>query len=665
MKITQFAVALLALGLLAGLSPARAGTTLTVECGWGDRVRADRWVPLFITASDSRSKPRNVIIDIYWPHGGQYAMRIRQAGTIGPDPRTFPLLVPIRGWGYQEASVTLIDEDSGKTIAHFPENAESSNFAQPYFDPNGSLIGISGRRATLDAIQSAGGGNPLVLTGFLDPDRLPDSALGFDSLAALVLNQPNLLRSGVGPAALSDTQQQAILDWVRTGGTLILWPGDGGFPSRSPLVDALPARLGERLNLDLSAEDRAAAGLPQRFGHMAVYQLEPERGAQRIPLFNKGQAAAFAKRVGLGRIVLAPLNVGDLQFDDNAKALALWQPLLAGAVSLTPVPVAAPATEPAPATNPANPVMPGVYVPPTLNDEQQENVATMSIADFLGSVPGAGDFGFSYIAFALIGMMVIVGPVDWFVLKKLGRQPWTWVTTSGWIALVTVGAVYAGHIFKSGDLHYRTLRVIEQADDVTIASTDYVGLYSPRSTEYDITPPDKESWWQPAGVEASGRSSGLKLDVNFEQTQKGNTPDKMFVNVWSLRFLRGDKVEADVPAIAADLKLDPTPAGDGAWRVVGTIKNLTDLPLKNVRIATANGLAACTFTLESFPTTAPAVAPSVVTEIPAHASVRVVGKPISPPMPQNVNVPRNPYMYGYAAPPDEENLWSVASQMNL
>ncbi|HWE94971.1 MAG TPA: hypothetical protein VG269_13480 [Tepidisphaeraceae bacterium] len=661
MKISQIVAALLTLGLFAGLSPARASTTLTVECGWGDRVKADRWVPLFITASDSGPRPRNVVIDIHWPHGGQYAMHIRQFGAIGPEPRTFPLLVPIRGWAYQEASVTLFDDETGKTLAHFPENPDSASFAQPYFNPNGSLIGISGRLATLDALQGIGGAGQILTTGFLDPARLPDSALGYDSLAALVLNGPNLVRSGVGPTALSETQQQAIVDWVRGGGTVILWPGDGGFPSRSPLADVLPARLGERINLDLTPEERAAAGLPPRFARMAVHQLVPDPGAQKIPLLGNGQVAAYSKRVGLGRIVLAPLNVGDLQFDDNSKVTALWQPLLGTAVSLAPT-TAEIAGMPPPTTLPGVKGSMNGYVMPVPNDEQQENTAAMSIADFLGNVPGAGEFGFGYIAFALIAMMVIVGPVDWFVLKKLGRQPWTWVTTGGWIALVTLGAVYAGHLFKSGDLHYRTLRVIEQADNATIATTDFVGLYSPRSTRYDVAPPDGESWWQPAGVEASGRSSGLKLDVDFAQTQKGNLPGAMFVNVWSLRFLRGDTLAADLPAIIADLRLDPAPGG--AWRVVGTFKNLTDQPLKNVRIVTANVIAACTFTPEASSATAPATMPAAISEIPAHATMHVVATPLPTSAAPAAAAPHYPNFYGYNAPPDEANLWSVASQIN-
>src|SRR3712207_8616828 len=53
-------------------------------------------------------------------------------------------------------------------------------------------------------------------------------------------------------------------------------------------------------------------------------------------------------------------------------------------------------------------------------------------------------------------------------LKKLGRQPWTWVTTGGWVALINLGAIYAGHVFKSGELHYRTVELVDQIGRVHV-----------------------------------------------------------------------------------------------------------------------------------------------------------------------------------------------------
>src|SRR5262249_18706100 len=111
-------------------------------------------------------------------------------------------------------------------------------------------------------------------------------------------------------------------------------------------------------------------------------------------------------------------------------------------------------------------------------------MAANRVMDMLGNVPGLGSFDFFYIALVMCGMMVIVGPIDWIVLKKLGRQPWTWTTTAGWIALITLGAMYIGSMFKSGDLHFRTLRLIDQADGMCIADTDAIGIYSPRTGEY-------------------------------------------------------------------------------------------------------------------------------------------------------------------------------------
>jgi hypothetical protein len=132
----------------------------------------------------------------------------------------------------------------------------------------------------------------------------------------------------------------------------------------------------------------------------------------------------------------------------------------------------------------------------------REAASVRQVGDLLGDVPGPGRFGFGYVAGVMIGMMVIVGPVDWFVLKRLGRQPWTWVTTGGWIALVTLSAVYAGHLVKSGELHFRTFQLIDQVDGSAVARADVAALYSPRTTEYDVATP-AESWWEPASRAAT------------------------------------------------------------------------------------------------------------------------------------------------------------------
>ena len=83
------------------------------------------------------------------------------------------------------------------------------------------------------------------------------------------------------------------------------------------------------------------------------------------------------------------------------------------------------------------------------------------------------------------------------VLKRLGLQPWTWVTTAGWIAVITLGAILVGGLFKSGTLSYRTTTVIDEADHSRIAALTLAGIYSPRTTDYTLAT-EPHMWWQPA-----------------------------------------------------------------------------------------------------------------------------------------------------------------------
>ena len=224
--------------------------------------------------------------------------------------------------------------------------------------------------------------------------------------------------------------------------------------------------------------------------------------------------------------------------------------------------------------------------------QQREATALRQVGDLLGNVPGAGQFGFGYVAGVLIAMMVIVGPVDWILLKKLGRQPWTWATTTGWIALVTLSAVYMGHVFKSGELHFRTFQLVDQADGLAVARTDLAALYSPRTTEYTFGAPADE-WWQPAspGDELYGYHRSPQ-EMAFAQTYRGSTPDPTVINVWNLRFLQGESSAASSPLVEASLRVEQRQDnGRPRKHLVGTIKNLGVEPLSHVAVRTKAGWA--------------------------------------------------------------------------
>jgi hypothetical protein len=543
------------------------GTSLGIRVGWGGRVQPDRWNPIYITLSDSTT--RNVLFEFRAPHGGFYGMKSRQVITIGPEPQTFIVYMPLRQFMPEDLSFVVRDATTRRRLADYPGG--------PYFafapvgptSPGYSLLGISGRRVTLRPLMNSLPGARLD-AAHVETEELPTAAIGYDCLDVLILNAPDF-------TALLPEQQQAMLEWVRTGGNLLLWPGDTPVPESGPLVDALPCRIGNTTVIELSPDELKAAGLSARFRQLPGRVLEPRADATAVALMATDRVTAYQKRLGLGRVLVCPTDLSALQFSNPAKHWALWRVVLKGMIRRLPEN----------ATQPDEDYYAGVS-----ETQVREQTALRQVGDLLGTVPGAGSFGFGYVAGVLIAMMVVVGPVDWFVLKKLGRQPWTWATTTGWVALVTLAAVYAGHLFKSGELHWRTFELVDQVDGVTVARTDLAALYSPRTTDYTVeTRPD--IWWQPAspGDEVYGYRRSAQ-DVTFAQTYRGSTPDPMVVNVWNLRFLRGETTTAAPALIEANLRVEQRQA-EGRTRkyLVGTITNAGTEPLVSVAVRTSAGWA--------------------------------------------------------------------------
>ena len=558
-------------------SRAAAETTMQVRLGWDGLIHSDRWNLAFVTLSDT--KPRNVLLEFHTPYDSFQGMRIDQAMTIGPQAQTFPLYLPMRGigLGVEELSVVVRDANSLKKLASFPSATTSLRGGQ-VLDPARNFIGVSGKRATLRNVTDALPG-AMLQAGHLDVADLPADPIGYDCLDVFVLNMAEF-------SEMSAEQQQAIADWVRGGGSLILWPGDDSIPATSPLIDILPCRIGASRIVEIPADTAQTAGLAARFRKLPARDLAPHPGAAPVSLLGTPQLTAYRQRVGFGQVLVSPTDLTALSFADPKKTWDLWKLVLDGMVPKLP----------------DDPFTPPERYYAMSDTGFREAAALRQVGDLLGAVPGAGRFGFGYIATVLIGMMVVVGPVDWFVLKKLGRQPWTWVTTTGWIGLVTLGAIYAGHLLKSGELHFRTFELVDQADGASVARTDIAGLYSPRTTTYDVNTP-VDSWWQPAspGEEyyVYRRSSGNEM--TFHQTYRGSAPEPMIVNVWNLRFLKGRAAGKPAGATLVDAALRITsttgPEGRPEKHVVGTITNPGTTVLKNLAIRTKDGV--CVFALRA------------------------------------------------------------------
>jgi hypothetical protein len=584
------------MALLPGAAWAKVN--LSVEIGWNGAFRPGRWAPIYITAADTQAVPaRNVIIEIKAPHDKTFALSINTAATIRQEPTTFLVYVPLT---FQLEDTVAIIRDSGslKTLAEVPfDQPKPGGGYGGYYGSSGGeiLLGVSGTpqhglgvikgqfnwKSETPPPQNPNQPNyspPSVQVGYLESRMLPDAQVGYNCLDALVLATPDLVN-------MSQQRQEAIATWVRAGGRLILWPGDGLFPADSPIVTLLPCTIGLGNTMTLSLDETKSHGLASRVENVPTRKLTPTPAAEKLDLLD-GKALAYFGRAGLGQVAVLSLDASKLVFNDPIAARKFWRPIFHRTL------------RPYDETHPRN-----YYGWGSDPAETRRLASAEQVIDRLGNVEGVGRFDFSYVALVMVAMMLIVGPIDWFILRKLGRQQWTWVTTAGWIGLITFGALYVGHMLKSGELHYRTVRVIDQVDDKVVGVIDVAGIYSPRTQAYNLEGP-RDCWWEPVNVDLvppwrQGQRAaatiqmiqdrhGQKLLTRFDRD--GNRVPAMNVNVWNLRFMQSELGDpsAEQPFVLADLRIEKVGREN---RLRGTITNRTTTPLNHIFIMTKAGTA--------------------------------------------------------------------------
>jgi hypothetical protein len=119
------------------------------------------------------------------------------------------------------------------------------------------------------------------------------------------------------------------------------------------------------------------------------------------------------------------------------------------------------------------------------------------------------------------------------------------------------------------------------------ATTDFVGVYAPRTRVYEIVPADREGWWQPGADPTHGYGRSIRNDVPFAQDAVSTRPVPMVINVWNLRFLQGQTLASAPPLIEASLRWAKTDSGQN--KVIGSITNRSSATLRDIIVRVSNG----------------------------------------------------------------------------
>jgi hypothetical protein len=413
------------------------------------------------------------------------------------------------------------------------------------------LVGlVAPERGAISLLQSASlPGNRSKEVIDLSLSDLPERLEGLRSFDCLILND-------VDTSALKPEQKAALEAWVSQGGRLVIGGGAGALRATAGLPGSLlPLVPGGEVEMD------ALPGLADFTGGDAVRVPGPfvvatgEMSEGRTLVAQDGVPLVRARTVGSGWVYFVALDLAASPFDAWTGTIPFWEKLMSPGAAYPE------------------------WLPPDMSARQMKS-AQMSYA--LSNLPSLDLPSIRGLGVLLLLYVLLVGPVNYLVLRWKKRLHWAW----GTIPLITVafsaGAFGLGYALRGTDLILNKIAVVSLQSDGTASVTSYLGLFSPARQSYEIEVPGNGllsplasdyNPWGPGGTNALG-------EMIFVQGEPSHVRG-LAVNQWSMQTFMTESTWAGFGQVVSDLQFE-----DDA--LVGTVRNETAHTLADVVLALGN-----------------------------------------------------------------------------
>ncbi len=337
------------------------------------------------------------------------------------------------------------------------------------------VAGLSGAPVGIDQVadlQWQHPGEQPVAVRLESTAALPDEWYGYESLDALVVgtSKPELFDNlePNGPQIL------ALDKWIRMGGKLVLSVGSQGeriLADGSPWARFRPGQLQRMVVPPLANSLEAYAGSSVR-----IEQGVRGRHGLRVPQLQNVHGTVEVRDSNLPLVIRRAWGLGQVIFvaaDLDGPPLADWPDRGLLLSRLLDWSTAAPG-------------------------ELKERTAVMhyGFTDIAGQLRSALDqySGVSAVSFSLVAGLVIlylvlIGPVDYFLLRKFSpRMELTWVTFPLVVIAFSVVAYILAYRFKGEDVRINQVSLIDvDTESKWLRGTSWADIFSPRMDRYDLT----------------------------------------------------------------------------------------------------------------------------------------------------------------------------------
>ena len=530
--LALFAIAVLCAGPFALSSSAAGALTMNARLLLQGHARAGTWAAVEV---DLQNDGPAIQGELQMDGGSQSNARYAMAVDLATGSRkTYILHVQPPSFG-RTVKVDLVA--GGKVL-------DSVSVAYLVHDATQLVVGVLAERpqaliSQIELPQNAMGSQPAIVP--LTVGDLPERPEGWSVLDRLVWQD-------VDSNQLSSQQLDAMRTWLAGGGRLVIVGGSAGIGTLSAFPDdLLPYRPTATLDLDPTRLVSLLGPLPA--GATALPAMAGALASGRALATSGDRVVAAELTYGTGRVTLLGFDPATTWLAESESIAGMWRAAL----------------------------------PPRTNDgarlfDDSQIVQSVYQLPSLALPPTSG-------LLILIGAyIVIIGPLNYFILKRLDRRELAWVTMPLLVLAFTAASFGYGFFLRGTDVAVNEVAIVRGAQDATEATAQvYFGVFSPTRATYQVSVPQGALLAAPINGDPFGQGASTLDIVQGTGPQLPSMVRNLSVGTSSLRVVRAE-LPVEGPRMRATLTLEDD-------TLKGTFENASDEKLENVAVVLGSAVA--------------------------------------------------------------------------
>jgi hypothetical protein len=281
-----------------------------------------------------------------------------------------------------------------------------------------------------------------------------------------------------------DGRKAALVDWVRRGGKLVISVGKNQdlLAGAQELTEAMPAQPVGTSELDvprIAWTEGTASNDPLGAVTVAQLSLKADRNPQTLLATPRagdvpGRPLVVRAAYGFGRVTVVAFDIDDKPLARWTGKDIFWRELANRAGTRVPA---------------ATSDVPGAYGRyGGYNENSAEDTDFRGLVQKMEDFPGVPVISFGWVALFILAYIILVGPLDYFFLKKVvKRLELTWVTFPIIVLTVSAIAYYAAYALKGSDLRINKFDIVDiDLRSQLVQGRTWFTLFSPRIQNYNI-----------------------------------------------------------------------------------------------------------------------------------------------------------------------------------